>query len=66
MDTYERRKDPRGRDYYWNTSVFKLATDEQDSDVAALRDGYLTVTPLHFDLTHYTMLKEWGEREWKV
>ena len=66
VDTYERRKDPRGRDYYWNTSVFKLATDEQDSDVAALRDGYVTVTPLHFDLTHYGMLKDWGEREWKM
>jgi 5'-nucleotidase len=66
VDTYERRKDPRGRDYYWNTSVFKLATDEQDSDVAALRDGHITVTPLHFDLTHYTVLKEWSARDWKI
>ena len=65
-DTYERRKDPRGRDYYWNTSIFTLATEEQDSDVAALRDGHITVTPLHFDLTHYTMLKDWNARPWKT
>ena len=33
--------------------------------VAALRDGYITVTPLQFDLTHYPMLREWKDREWK-
>jgi hypothetical protein len=33
--------------------------------VAALRDGYITVTPLHFDLTRYPQLHEWQQREWK-
>ena len=65
-DTYEERKDPRGRSYYWNTSVFTLGEHEDDSDVVALRNGYITVTPLQFDLTHYLMLREWGEREWKL
>lgn len=59
VDTYDRRQDPRGRDYFWNSSVFKLETDTAESDVAALRDGYVTVTPLQFDLTHYGMMKEW-------
>ena len=63
-DTYEERKDPRGRSYFWNSSVFTLGDTEDDTDVAALRDGYITVTPLHFDLTHYTMLREWKDREW--
>jgi 5'-nucleotidase len=45
-DTYERRKDPRGRDYFWNSSVFALSTDEPDTDVAALRDNFITITPL--------------------
>lgn len=65
-DTYEERKDPRGRPYYWNSSVFKLGETEEDTDVAALRDGYITVTPLHFDLTHYPMLREWKDRDWKA
>ena len=50
-DTYERRSSPRGADYYWNTSEFDLGDTGADTDVAALRDGYITVTPLHFDLT---------------
>jgi 5'-nucleotidase len=65
-DTYEERKDPRGRPYFWNTSVFTLGDTEDDTDVAALRDGYITVTPLHFDLTHYPMLKGWRDRPWRV
>ncbi len=59
VDTYERRTDPRGRDYFWNSSVFTLGESEDDTDIAALRDGFVTVTPLHFDLTDHTMLKRW-------
>jgi len=66
VDTYEERKDPRGRPYFWNSSVFTLVPAEQDTDVAALRDGYITVTPLQFDLTQYPQLKEWQDREWGV
>jgi 5'-nucleotidase len=57
-DTYERRKDPRGRDYYWNSSVFSLGNTEEDTDVAAVRDRWIAVTPLQFDLTNYGYLKE--------
>jgi 5'-nucleotidase len=65
-DTYEERKDPRGRPYFWNTSVFTLGNTEDDTDVAALRDNYITVTPLQFDLTHYPMLKEWRDQAWRL
>ena len=64
LDEYEERTDPRGRPYYWNSTVFRLADTDQDTDVAALRDGYVTVTPLQFDLTHYPMMREWKDREW--
>jgi 5'/3'-nucleotidase len=65
-DTYEERRDPRGRLYFWNSSVFNLGPTEEDTDVAALRDGYITITPLQFDLTHFPMLHEWEGREWKL
>lgn len=65
-DTYEERKDPRGRSYFWNSSVFTLGNTQDDTDVAALRDGYITVTPLQFDLTHHPMLHEWQDREWNI
>jgi 5'-nucleotidase len=65
-DAYEERKDPRGRSYFWNSSVFTLGDTADDTDVAALRDGYITVTPLQFDLTHYPMLRDWQGKEWQI
>jgi 5'-nucleotidase len=65
VDTYDERTDPRGRKYYWNSSVFTLGETEDDTDVAALRDGYITITPLQFDLTDHLKLRAWQDREWK-
>jgi 5'-nucleotidase len=62
IDQYERRTDPRGRDYFWNKSVFTLGETEKDTDVAALREGYITVTPLHYDLTDRGTLETWKKR----
>lgn len=59
IDTYERRQDPRGRDYFWNTSVFTLGNTDADTDVAALRDNHITITPLQFDLTNGEMMGKW-------
>lgn len=56
IDSYERRTNPHGRDYYWNSSVFRLGESDQDTDVAAIRDGYISVTPLQFDLTDHSLL----------
>jgi 5'-nucleotidase len=64
IDQYEKRTDPRGRDYFWNSSVFTLGETEDDTDVAALRDKWITVTPLQFDLTDHPALREWEARKW--
>lgn len=59
IDTYEKRTSPKtGDDYYWNNSIFTLGDTDSDTDVAALRDGYITVTPLMFDLTDHPALSE--------
>lgn len=58
VDTYDRRQDPTGRDYYWNSSVFTLGQTDEDTDVAFLRDNYVTITPLQFDLTDYKSLNK--------
>jgi 5'-nucleotidase len=64
VDTYERRQDPRGRDYFWNSSVYSLGETEADTDVAALRDKFVTITPLQFDLTEHALLRKWQEGRW--
>ena len=36
-------------------------------DIHALFDGgYVTVTPLQYDLTHYPLLRSWQSKEWQV
>jgi 5'-nucleotidase len=59
VDTYDKRLDPRGRAYYWNSSIFTLGETESDTDVAYLREGNTTVTPLQFDLTQHRLLDQW-------
>jgi 5'-nucleotidase len=46
-------RDPRGQTYYWigaGPPAWEAATD---TDFAAVREGYVSVTPLHLDLTSY-------------
>lgn len=57
-DSYEERTDPDGNAYYWNTSVFSLGKTEPDTDIAALREGYVTVTPIHYDMTAHDRIAE--------
>jgi len=48
---WDRRLDPRGRTYYWMVGGQDFEDSGVTSDVSALADGYVTVTPLRFDLT---------------
>lgn len=57
-------KDPWGRQIYWIGGGEITWTGEADSDFQAIQDGYISVTPLHLDLTHYDVLKG-AERWWR-
>lgn len=50
-EEFEKRIDPRGRDYYWMNGKLKNLPTEPLTDVTALAHGYITLTPLDFDLT---------------
>ncbi|MEA1990764.1 MAG: 5'/3'-nucleotidase SurE [Thermodesulfobacteriota bacterium] len=57
MEQFDKRVDPRGNIYYWQTSSETLAAHEGDDiDSIALKRGYITITPIHFDLTSYSTL----------
>ena len=51
--TIDARKDPRGRDYYWFDFQRKRSTPAKGTDLWAVYNNYISVTPLHLDLTHY-------------
>lgn len=57
-EKFDERKDPHGRRYYWLTGEFKNFDTGKDTDVWALKNNYVSVVPVQFDLTHYEMKKK--------
>jgi len=64
VEQFIRRKDPRGRTYFWMGNDFGCPDPHPDTDESALRDGYISVTPLQFDLTHHVAVRELQKIEW--
>lgn len=58
---FERRDDPRGFAYYWLSLGRIDHALEPGTDLAAVAEGYVTVTPLHLDLTHDASLQALGD-----
>lgn len=61
-EKYDHRVDPYERDYFWLTGKFKSLDEGEDTDEWALFNNYVSVVPVHFDLTsHKTipLLKDW-------
>jgi len=52
MTGIDKRDHPRGGHYFWMTYGSKLSNPPQGTDLRAIYDGYISVTPLHVDLTH--------------
>ena len=46
-------KDPRGKSYYWMTGSFDIQTDNQNTDIWALKNNYISIVPSMHDLTQY-------------
>jgi len=61
-NTFEQRQDPRSRIYYWMSGRLSETENHPDSDIVAVKNGKVSVTPVHFDLTNYgimNQLKTW-------
>lgn len=55
--------DPRGAGYYWIGSGATPHVDQAtDTDYTSVREGYVSLCPLHLDLTHYPSLPLIGDR----
>ncbi len=57
-DAYEKRVDPRGKVYYWLAG--EIITSEQDpgTDIMAIRDNKISITPVTFEMTHEDIVPE--------
>ena len=54
-ERFDERNDPHGKKYYWLTGDFLNFDKGKDTDVWALKNNYISVVPVQFDLTHYTL-----------
>jgi 5'-nucleotidase len=66
IEKYDRRTDPRGRVYFWSGPDFSCPEPHPDTDVTALADQFITVTPLQFNLTHDAMLQTMKTWTWEI
>ncbi len=62
-DEFFQRKDPKNKDYFWLAGKMRILDRDEDIDQIALKAGYVSVTPIHFDLTHQQYLRKMRE-EW--
>ena len=63
-DELVQREDPRGRPYYWIGGDAPTGVPEMGTDIGALKEGYVSVTPLHLDLTAYQVMGTLRAWEW--
>jgi len=58
VNIFEKRVDPRGRAYYWMAGEPLETENTVGTDVEAIKENYISITPLHFDLTDYVALEQ--------
>lgn len=63
-ETVIRNRDPRGRSYYWIGAGALSFQNLEGTDFHAVHHGYVSVTPLHMDLTNYAALDRL--RQWQM
>ncbi len=62
-NNFEERTDPRGNSYYWLTGDLEDLGIQSDTDIDAVKNKYVSLTPINIDMTHYGLLdsvKEWN------
>ena len=63
-DTFDVRRDPANREYFWLTGKLNVVDSDLDIDQVAVQKRFVSVTPIHYDLTDRKMLEEM--KSWDV
>jgi len=63
-DTFDVRRDPANREYFWLTGHMNVTDTSVDTDTIAIRDRCVSITPIRYDLTDLRMLETL--RSWEI
>ncbi|HEY4643216.1 MAG TPA: 5'/3'-nucleotidase SurE [Bacteroidota bacterium] len=63
-DTFETRRDPSNKEYFWLTGTMNVVDEEDDIDQRAVLNNMVSITPIHYDLTDYRMLEDM--KRWNI
>ena len=63
-DMIVEKRDPRGRKYYWIGGDNINSEDVPGSDLEAIEDGFISITPIHLDLTNFAALRVLRKWTW--
>jgi 5'-nucleotidase len=55
-DSFDKRQDPFGQDYFWLTGDFKATDKKEDTDLYFLEQQYVTIVPTQFDMTAHSTI----------
>ena len=66
VERLERRFDPSGREYAWLSGEFGDLDDSLQTDLHAVREGFVCLTPLHLNLTDTALLDQMQKRDWSL
>ncbi|MFA5156809.1 MAG: 5'/3'-nucleotidase SurE [Candidatus Omnitrophota bacterium] len=58
VEHFDKREDPRKHVYYWLTGELIELDGEEDSDIKALRDNFISISPVHCDMTNRAFIDE--------
>ena len=57
-DTYEKRTDPRGKTYYWLAGELINEPEDAKTDIAAVRNNKISITPITYEMTRKSFITE--------
>ena len=63
---FDKRSDMRGLEYYWQGGNMDFTEPDENADIHALQKGYVTITPIKYDLTNYNFLDDLKTWDWPV
>ena len=65
IEEFDKRKNPLGQEYYWLTGKFIDKDKGEDTDEWALKNGFISIVPVEFDLTAHHAIQDLNQWDFK-